>query len=61
MMISYEKLYRPVKVHLPDGSNKIVHHGGTLRVNADITLNNVLFLEGFTHNLLSIAQLIDEL
>lgn len=49
MMSSYERLPRPVRVHLPDGSGKIVHYTGSVRVNSDITLTNVLFLEGFTN------------
>lgn len=61
MMVTYNKLTKPVKVHLPDGSTKMVLYSGTTRVNNEITLYNVLYVQGFTHNLLSVAQLIEEL
>lgn len=55
MISSYRRLQKPVKVHLPDGSSKLVNYSGTTRVNNDIVLYNVLFIEGFTHSLLSVA------
>lgn len=56
MMSSFSKLSKPVKVHLPDGSTKVVYYSGTTKVNEEIMLYNVLFLEGFTYNLLSVAH-----
>lgn len=57
MLVSSYKLDRPVNVHLPDGTIKVVTHGGDARINKHIYLKDVLLVPGFTHNLLSVAQL----
>lgn len=54
------RLDRQVIVNLPDGSIKRVSVAGKVRLNQDIVLSNVLYVPGFTHNLLSVAQLIQE-
>lgn len=54
------RLERPAIVHLPDGATKQVVTAGKVRINRDIVLSDVLYVPGFTHNLLSIAQLIQE-
>lgn len=52
------KLKKPVEVHLPDGSSNRVLSAGNMKLNKDIILVDVLYIPGFTHNLLSVAQLI---
>lgn len=47
-------------MHLPDVSSKQVFCGGSVRLNKDIYLKDVLLVPGFTHNLLSIAQLVKD-
>lgn len=57
-ILSYYQLDKPIKIHLPDGSSRTVAYGGTTRLNKDIILTEVLFVPNFTHNLISVAQLI---
>lgn len=57
MLVSSYRLEKPVNVHLPDGTVKIVTHCGDARINKYIYLKEVLLVPGFTHNLLSVAQL----
>lgn len=54
------RLEKTAMVHLPDGSKREVTVAGNVRVNQDIVLENVLYVPGFTHNLLSVAQLIQD-
>lgn len=54
------KLEKPVEVHLPDGSSKRVYSAVKVKLNKDILLVDVLYIPGFTHNLLSVAQLIHD-
>lgn len=60
MMVSIYRLEIPINVHLPDGSSKVVTHGGNARVSKNIFLKDVLLVHGFTHNLMSVAQLIQD-
>lgn len=46
------KLSKLIKVHLPDSSSKKVISAGKVRLNKDILLVDVLYIPGFTHNLL---------
>lgn len=52
------RLNTPIKVHLPDGSSREVMVAGKVRLTKDIVLTDVLFVPGFTNNLLSVAQLL---
>lgn len=54
------KLDKRIEVRLPDGSTIGVVSGGTVKLNEDIVLMNVLYIPDFTHNLLSMAQLIHD-
>lgn len=49
------KLERPVIVHLPDSATKRVSVAGKVQLNQGIVLCDVLYVPGFTYNLLSIA------
>lgn len=51
------KLDTVVMLHLPDGSSRAVR----VKLNNHIVLENVLHVLGFTHNLISVAQLIKDL
>lgn len=55
------KLSKPTEVHLPDGSSHKVLDARKVRLSKDIVLVDVLYIPGFTHNLLSVAQLIHDL
>lgn len=54
------RLDKPVVVHLPDGSSKQVRIAGTVRLTNEIVLSDVLYVPGFTNNLFSVAQLIQD-
>lgn len=54
-------LQEVVMMHLPNGSSRAVRHGGKARINKDIMLVDVLYVPGFTHNLISVAHLIHDL
>lgn len=49
---------KSVEIYLPDGSCRKVDYVGTARLNENITLTDVLFVQDFIHNLISVAQLI---
>lgn len=55
------RLDQEVKIYLPDGTSRIVTHGGKVKLNNYIVLIDVLYVPGFTHNLISVAQLIHAL
>lgn len=57
LMISIDKLADPVDIHLLDGTIKTVRYAGDARINKNIFLRDVLMIPGFTHNLISVAQL----
>lgn len=52
------RLEKVAMVHMPDGNTREVSVAGKVRVNQEIVLQDVLYVPGFTHNLLSVAQLI---
>ncbi|KAK9671820.1 hypothetical protein RND81_12G056700 [Saponaria officinalis] len=52
-------LPRPIRVGLPDGSLKYVHHIGTVVISPHIKLLNVLWVPNFKQNLLFVGMLID--
>lgn len=53
-------LSKPAVVHLPDGSSKTVTSVGKVRINKDLLLVDVLYILGFTNNLLSVGRLIHD-
>lgn len=55
------KLDAPTTIILPDGTLRTVAFAGKARVNKDIVLEEVLYVPGFTHNLISVAKLIEHL
>lgn len=57
---SIYRLSKPVKMHLPDGSTQTVGSAGKVKLNKDIKLIDVLYIQGFTHNLLSVTRLIQD-
>lgn len=52
------KLDKPTVVFLPDGSSKSVSYAGIVKINKDILLVDVLYVPGFTNNLLTVAHLV---
>ncbi|KAF7842363.1 uncharacterized protein G2W53_004661 [Senna tora] len=50
-------LMQPRLVHLPDKSKKIIHNIGTVIINSELVLKNVLFVPSFKYNLLSVNKL----
>lgn len=60
LLTNIYQLEKPTKIYLPDGTSRLVNFGGVARLNKDITFTGVLFVPEFTHNLISIAQLIQE-
>ncbi|WOG86569.1 hypothetical protein DCAR_0205784 [Daucus carota subsp. sativus] len=48
----------PVRVGLPDGSVKIVDKMGDIKLSRRLTLYDVLYIDEFNHNLLSVSKLI---
>ena len=56
---SLHSLHSPILVGLPDGSTNIVTHSRSIKLNSDITLDSVLFVPSFKHNLLYVGQLLD--
>lgn len=58
MLHTVYRLDKPVKVHLPDGSSRQVMVAGKVRLTKEIILTDVLYVPGFTNNLMSAAQLI---
>lgn len=61
LMVTTFRLREEVKIHLPYGSSKPVHYGGKVKLNEHIVLENVLYVLGFTHDLIYVSQLIEEL
>lgn len=60
LMHTTYKLDKSVEVHLPDGSLKAVVSARKVKLNKDILLVDVLYIPGFTHNLLSVAKLVQD-
>lgn len=60
----YDTLINPIPchalLHLPNGITINVTHVGTVCLSSDITLNQVLCVPTFTHNLLSISKLLKD-
>ena len=52
-------LHTPIKVGLPDGSYRLVKKVGKVVLTDNLILHNVMLVEGFRHNLLSIGKLVD--
>ncbi|KAL2251561.1 UNVERIFIED_CONTAM: Retrovirus-related Pol polyprotein from transposon RE2 [Sesamum indicum] len=54
---SFVKPVNPHFIYLPDGSRNQVQYVGMVKLNDDITLNNVFFVPHFSVNLISVSQL----
>lgn len=52
------KLDNPTSIFLPDGSSREVAYAGKAIINKDLVLHDVLYVPGFTNNLISISQLV---
>jgi len=57
---SYHQI-NPISVKLPNGNQVITNYSGSVFINQDHLLDNVLYISNFTFNLLSVAKLIDNL
>ncbi|KAL2901985.1 Retrovirus-related Pol polyprotein from transposon TNT 1-94 [Bienertia sinuspersici] len=60
MLINKRILKNPIKVGLPDGNVKLVNCVGDAVINTKILLKDVLLVEGFKHNLLSIGKILEK-
>jgi len=54
---SYHQI-NPISVKLPNGNQVIANYSGSVFINQDHVLDNVLYIPNFTFNLLSVAKLI---
>ncbi|KAG8635269.1 hypothetical protein MANES_16G017966v8 [Manihot esculenta] len=54
---SYKRIH-PIHVKLPNGEQLISHFSGTISLNDDLCLTNVLYIPSFTFNLISVTKLI---
>jgi len=52
---------QPILIDIPNGENSIETKSGLVHLNSKIVLYDVLFVPGLNCNLISIAQLINEL
>ena len=57
---SYHQI-NPISVKLPNGNQIIANYSGSVFINQDHVLDNVLYIHNFTFNFLSVAKLIDNL
>jgi len=57
---SYHQI-NPISVKLPNGNQVIANYSGSVFINQDHVLDNVLYIPNFTFNLLSVAKLINVL
>ncbi|XP_010690723.2 uncharacterized protein LOC104904224 [Beta vulgaris subsp. vulgaris] len=60
LFASLSFLTHPIKIGLPDGTITLVHQAGHVILSSQITLQHVLFVPSFTHNLLSVGKLLDQ-
>ncbi|KAL2893587.1 Retrovirus-related Pol polyprotein from transposon TNT 1-94 [Bienertia sinuspersici] len=60
MFTKLNNLQRPLKIRLPDGNLKKVNKIGTVIVNKNLTLVNVLYVPDFKHNLMSVVKLVED-
>ncbi|KAL0303022.1 UNVERIFIED_CONTAM: Retrovirus-related Pol polyprotein from transposon RE2 [Sesamum radiatum] len=54
---SFTKTSQPRFIHLPDGTKKVVHYTGVVKLTETLILDHVLFIPEFSVNLLSVSQL----
>jgi len=57
---SYHQI-NPIYVKLPNGNQVFANYSGSVFINQDHVLDNILYIPNFTFNLLSVAKLIDNL
>ena len=60
ILVDKVELKSPIKVGLPDGSFRLVNKVGKVILTPDLILHNVLLVEEFKHNLMSIGQLVNK-
>lgn len=51
------RLDNPIVIYLLDGSSREVAYAGKARISKDLILTNVLYVPGFTHNLIYVSQI----
>ncbi|KAL2924544.1 Retrovirus-related Pol polyprotein from transposon TNT 1-94 [Bienertia sinuspersici] len=57
MLFNKRFLPKAIKVGLPDGNFKLVKTVGSVKLSDTLILHNVMLVEGFKHNLLSVSKL----
>lgn len=61
IMKSVQRLQEVQKIYLLDGSSQLIEFTGCVVLNSKLLLENVLLAPTFTHNLISVAQLVTEM
>lgn len=61
LLYTTHKLDNSTIIFLPDGTSRIVAYARKAKINKDIVLEELLYVPGFTHNLISVAKLIEHL
>lgn len=51
----------PQRIHLPDGTTTWIQSAGKVKLYDSLHLKKVLLAPSFTHNLISVAQLISDM
>ena len=51
----------PIIVNMPNGQHSVATKRGMVQLNSNVTLHDVLYVPNLNCNLISIAQLVDEL
>lgn len=54
--VSYHEI-RPIHVQLPNGSNVLASHLGSILISPNFLLHNVLHIPSFAYNLISVTKL----
>lgn len=57
LMFDLHKCIQPIIVHLPNGHTTKVTLTGSVKINPNLTLKNVLYIPSFTYNLISISRI----
>ncbi|KAL2929715.1 Retrovirus-related Pol polyprotein from transposon TNT 1-94 [Bienertia sinuspersici] len=59
-LVDLENMTSDAKIDLPNGNKASVTHKGTVKLNNDLVLRNVMYVPSFNHNLVSVQRLIKE-
>jgi len=60
LFANHTSLLKPIHVKLPDGTLKLISHARQVTLSPTVTLNNVLHVPEFKHNLLYVGKLLSD-